>query len=207
MFRDPQHSLECRLSSEYAAVSYQIECESESSCVIAWCLFPFVSTSVSWWQQHFVFFPFLGTGSVFYGADEPMKWRLCTGHLAPAAVRLMWSAALLGRWQLHQEVGPKQSEGAQHWPELPTHWTIRWMWRLAGWRPRMRRRAGGGCRVGGKGGVRGGGEGPSGLNGVAAKKSLWYKQLLFYCLTCTFSSLICSTALKLLAASQSLLTL
>lgn len=32
-------------------------------------------------------------------------------HLAPAAVRLMRGTALLGRWQLHQEVGPKQGEG------------------------------------------------------------------------------------------------
>lgn len=43
-----QDSLECSLFSAYAAVCYQIECESESSCVIAGCLFPFVSTSVSW---------------------------------------------------------------------------------------------------------------------------------------------------------------
>lgn len=45
---DTRDSLECGLFSECAAVCFQIECESESSCVIAGCLLPFVSTSVSW---------------------------------------------------------------------------------------------------------------------------------------------------------------
>lgn len=44
---DTRDSLECGLFSECAAVCYQIGCESQSSCVIAGCLFPFVSTSVS----------------------------------------------------------------------------------------------------------------------------------------------------------------
>lgn len=76
------------------------------------------------------------------------------------------------------------------------------MWRLAGWQPRMRRRAGGGCRERGKGGVRGGSEGRLGLDGRSGWKSdfginSWRVEtfLDFFCYF-TFSSLmcICSTA-------------
>ena len=35
-----------------------------------------------------------------------------TGHLAPAAARLMQNTTRLGRWQLHQEVGPQQAKCA-----------------------------------------------------------------------------------------------
>lgn len=68
-------------------------------------------------------------------------------YLAPATVRLMQNTTRLGRWQLHQEVGPQQAKGPCAHKSCPDMW--RWSgghWRLAGWSPRKGGRAGVGWR-------------------------------------------------------------
>lgn len=67
----------------------------------------------------------------------------CSGHLALAAERLMQDTTRLGRWQLHQEVGPQQAKGAHAHRSCPdTRWSGG-LWRLAGWQPREGGGAGG----------------------------------------------------------------
>lgn len=142
------------------AVSPGIECESTSLCVIAGCLFPFVYTSIFLWVT-----ARLCSGYSVYRAhineclqteahmqtlwDEYLSTHW-TGHLAWATERLMQNTTRLGRWQLHQEVGPQQAKGPCAHRSCPD---TRWSgghWRLVGWQPRKGGGAGGGRKEGSK---------------------------------------------------------
>lgn len=130
----------------------QIECESTSSCAIAGCLFPYLYTSIFVWVMACL----RGVSAAAYIAhiNEQTEANMptprnaymrthWTDHLAPAAARLIQNTTRLGRWQLHQEVGPQQAKGPcahKSWPDTSRSGGG---WRLAGWQPRKGGRAAG----------------------------------------------------------------
>lgn len=137
------------------AVSPQIECESTSSCVFAGCLFPFLHTSIFVWVTACLHRVSAASACITH-INECLQTEAhmqtlghaymrphWTGHLAPATVRLMQNTTRLGRWQLHQEVGPQQAKGPCAHKSCPDTGWSGGHWRLAGWQPRKGGRAGG----------------------------------------------------------------
>ena len=123
MCHDSWDSWDLGLFAVSVAISPWIECESTSSWLIAGCLFPFVYTSIFVWVTARFHRILRSRGSLYLThitecshtrglARMAYMSTRRTGHLAPAAARLMQNTTRPGRWQLHQEVGPQQAKCA-----------------------------------------------------------------------------------------------